>query len=166
VAHHRCGSGWWRELGDAQRGLSRCDPMARGNLNDYHRERSGSVEALNRALLSDNGKSDISHLNARFKRITRRYERAIGWRGTRAMAARWLPGVLIGAAAGGCLYLAIWMLSPWPVGVTIRHFAAGANCSSARAVGLAPALRGAPGYWSKNDADNDGIACEPWPRQR
>jgi len=30
-------------------------------------------------------------------------------------------------------------------------------------MGLAPARRGQPGYWQKNDADNDGIACEPWP---
>ncbi|WP_245451207.1 excalibur calcium-binding domain-containing protein [Borborobacter arsenicus] len=33
-----------------------------------------------------------------------------------------------------------------------------------RLVGLAPALRGQPGYWRSNDADHDGIACEPWPR--
>lgn len=45
-----------------------------------------------------------------------------------------------------------------------RHLAAAPNCNAARAVGLAPARRGQPGYWPSHDADNDGIACEPWPR--
>jgi hypothetical protein len=54
--------------------------------------------------------------------------------------------------------------SPWPVAVTVRHLLAFKNCEAAREVGLAPANRGAPGYWSKLDADNDGVACEPWPR--
>ncbi|TIS94845.1 excalibur calcium-binding domain-containing protein [Mesorhizobium sp.] len=46
-----------------------------------------------------------------------------------------------------------------------RHLLAAPSCDAARAVGLAPARRGRPGYWSKHDADNDGIACEPWPRR-
>ncbi len=46
-----------------------------------------------------------------------------------------------------------------------RHLYARASCDHARAVGLAPALRGAPGYWPHLDADKDGIACEPYPRQ-
>ncbi|WP_081455370.1 excalibur calcium-binding domain-containing protein [Roseibium aggregatum] len=29
---------------------------------------------------------------------------------------------------------------------------------------VATADRGEPGYWSKLDADRDGIACEPFPR--
>jgi len=36
------------------------------------------------------------------------------------------------------------------------------NCSEARARGLAPARRGQPGYAPWLDADNDGIACEPY----
>lgn len=51
--------------------------------------------------------------------------------------------------------------SPWPVTVTLRHLVAARNCDAARSVGLAPANRGEPGYWAHNDADNDGIACEP-----
>ena len=35
-----------------------------------------------------------------------------------------------------------------------------ANCTAARAAGAAPILRGQPGYASKLDGDNDGIACE------
>jgi hypothetical protein len=48
--------------------------------------------------------------------------------------------------------------------LTIRHLLASRSCDMARAVNLAPAIRGAPGYWARNDADDDGIACEPWPR--
>ncbi|MGO4722439.1 MULTISPECIES: excalibur calcium-binding domain-containing protein [unclassified Inquilinus] len=35
------------------------------------------------------------------------------------------------------------------------------NCASARLVGLAPASRGEPGYYSRHDRDDDGVACEP-----
>jgi hypothetical protein len=38
------------------------------------------------------------------------------------------------------------------------------NCGFARAVGLAPAREGQPGYWKRHDRDHDGIACEPWGR--
>ncbi|MBP0443675.1 excalibur calcium-binding domain-containing protein [Roseomonas sp. SSH11] len=44
-----------------------------------------------------------------------------------------------------------------------RHRMAARSCDTARAVGLAPARRGEPGYWPHLDADDDGIACEPWP---
>ncbi|WP_027052424.1 excalibur calcium-binding domain-containing protein [Mesorhizobium erdmanii] len=44
----------------------------------------------------------------------------------------------------------------------LRHFAAFPNCAAARAVGLAPARKGQPGYWPTHDADKDGIACEAW----
>jgi hypothetical protein len=35
-----------------------------------------------------------------------------------------------------------------------------ANCTEARAAGVTPIMRGEPGYASKLDRDNDGIACE------
>ncbi len=35
-----------------------------------------------------------------------------------------------------------------------------ANCSEVKAAGAAPISRGEPGYSSKLDRDNDGIACE------
>jgi hypothetical protein len=35
-----------------------------------------------------------------------------------------------------------------------------ANCTAARAAGAAPITRGEPGYASKLDRDNGGIACE------
>jgi hypothetical protein len=63
-------------------------------------------------------------------------------------------------------YFMLEMLSPWSLGTTLRHIAAAPNCDAARAVGLAPANRGEPGYWPSHDADRDGIACEPWPYPR
>ena len=35
-----------------------------------------------------------------------------------------------------------------------------ANCTEARAAGVAPLLRGAPGYRDALDRDGDGVACE------
>lgn len=35
-----------------------------------------------------------------------------------------------------------------------------ANCTAAKAAGAAPILRGQPGYRSKLNRDNDGVACE------
>lgn len=59
------------------------------------------------------------------------------------------------------IYVAV---SDWPALTTLRHLAASPNCDAARLVNLAPARRGAPGYWASHDADGEGIACEPWPR--
>jgi hypothetical protein len=53
--------------------------------------------------------------------------------------------------------------SRWSAETTLRHHQARRNCDSARAVGLAPARRGEPGYWPHLDADDDGVSCEPWP---
>jgi hypothetical protein len=38
------------------------------------------------------------------------------------------------------------------------------NCAAARAAGAAPINEGQPGYRAELDGDDDGIACEPWPR--
>lgn len=40
------------------------------------------------------------------------------------------------------------------------------NCDAARAAGAAPLRRGEPGYRPALDADNDGIACEPYRGRR
>ena len=57
----------------------------------------------------------------------------------------------------------VWQTDrPWPAQITLRHMAAAPNCDAARAVGLAPAMHGQPGYYPKHDRDYDGIACEPW----
>jgi hypothetical protein len=68
------------------------------------------------------------------------------------MADRWPPGS-----------------ESWSPSMRLRHQMAARNCDAARAVGLAPARRGEPGYYPRHDEDNDGIACEPWsglPRRR
>ena len=36
------------------------------------------------------------------------------------------------------------------------------NCDAARAAGVAPIYAGEPGYREELDADDDGIACEPY----
>jgi hypothetical protein len=40
------------------------------------------------------------------------------------------------------------------------------NCTAARAMGLQNIRRGSPFYGPWLDADNDGVACEPWPGRR
>jgi len=49
--------------------------------------------------------------------------------------------------------------------LSIDTLSAPRNCADARARGLAPAKRGQPGYAPWLDADNDGIACEPYRRR-
>lgn len=61
---------------------------------------------------------------------------------------------------GLCLYLGLTQLSPWNLPTTLRHLAAGGGCDIARAVKLAPAHRGQPGYWSYLDTARKGIACK------
>ncbi len=53
---------------------------------------------------------------------------------------------------------------PWSVAITLKHIAAALHCEAARTVGLAPAMRGEPGYYPRHDRDQDGITCEPWTR--
>ncbi|WP_051329387.1 excalibur calcium-binding domain-containing protein [Geminicoccus roseus] len=76
---------------------------------------------------------------------------------------RWRNPVLY-LLALAVIYAALMLGSPWDQLTTLKHYAAGLNCASARAVGLAPARRGEPGYWWRNDRDGDGEACEVWPR--
>ena len=47
-------------------------------------------------------------------------------------------------------------------GKVLKRFVYYPNCSFARAAGAAPILVGEPGYRPELDADNDGIACEPY----
>ena len=55
--------------------------------------------------------------------------------------------------------------SPWPIITTLKHWGARPNCDMARLFGLAPAVRGQPGYYLSHDRDRDGISCEPFPRR-
>ncbi|WP_374710708.1 excalibur calcium-binding domain-containing protein [Inquilinus ginsengisoli] len=83
----------------------------------------------------------------------------------RRLLRRWYPiGPILLVTAG--LVLGGFMVSPWPPIATIKHLLASPNCAAARAVGLAPAQAGQPGFYARHDADDDGIACEPWPPLR
>jgi hypothetical protein len=81
-------------------------------------------------------------------------------RGLALARAGWFPVVTTGLVASA------FAASPWPPVLSVRHIMSAPNCAAARTMGLAPARRGMPGYWSKHDADNDGIACEPIPAWR
>ena len=98
-------------------------------------------------------------LKGRFRKISRRYLRTKKRRHL-YRRAKMLILPMIGVFIP---YLGLTTLSPWPPMITLRHIASSPNCSAARAVGLAPARRGAPGYWRRHDRDRDGTACEPWP---
>jgi hypothetical protein len=132
-------------------------------LDAYHEERAEAVRQKNLSDLRLDPEEQAARLRDRFKRVSRRLDVALRLRRARSMFWRWFA-VLCGAVgiAGGA-YLAITTTSPWPVSVTVRHLMAAPNCDAARAVGLAPAVRGAPGYYLSHDRDRDGIACEPWP---
>lgn len=101
----------------------------------------------------------LHQLKRRSKTVSHRQDRAR----TLRRSDRWASAsalVVIASVAG---YRALALSSPWPSLVTLRHIGASPNCNAARAVGLATARRGEPGYWPSHDADKDGIACEPWP---
>ncbi len=105
---------------------------------------------------------ELAKLKRGFGAISRRFNRAIALRRMRRKTKRAAVALLLIALALGVPYTLIKVFSPWPVMTTLRHLGAAPNCASARAVGLAPARRGEPGYWPGNDADHDGWACEPW----
>jgi len=51
----------------------------------------------------------------------------------------------------------------WSIDLTLWHLPAAPNSDTARAVGLASAVRGEPGYYPWHDRDQDRLTCEPWP---
>lgn len=133
------------------------------NLDDHHREGRAAASRRNRIGLGIDAEAPpFAAWPKGFSRIDppalfRRLRET-----TSSKALR--PWILLGVLAGGVL--GITAASPWPLTLSVRHLLAARNCDTARLVGLAPAVRGAPGYWTWNDADQDGIACEPWPRWR
>ena len=132
-------------------------------LDKYHRERCEAVRRKNRRELRLDPEERAGRLRDRFKRVSQQLDRALWLRRWRAGLWRWARGLWVPVGILACACLAIAAISPWPLLATIRHLMAAPNCDAARAVGLAPAFRGTPGYWTRHDADRDGIACEPWP---
>jgi hypothetical protein len=131
------------------------------NLDEYHREGREAVWRRNRRELRPDADEQADRLRDRFKAVSRRISRAV--RLHRLQTALLKRAIWIWAFLGilGGSYIGLATASPWPIGITVRHLLASRNCDMARAVDLAPAYRGAPGYWDHNDADDDGIACEP-----
>jgi Excalibur calcium-binding domain len=104
----------------------------------------------------------LRDIQRRFRAVRARLDRTVKLR-------RWYRLGKIAALAAMVSFAVCWVLlslSPWPPMLTLRHIASFPNCSAARAVGLAPARKGQPGYWTWHDEDEDGIACEPWPPRR
>jgi hypothetical protein len=99
-------------------------------------------------------------LKCRFEAAERRRELTT----TLRRLDRWASVAALTVIGGVALYWGLVMFSPWPPMMTLKHIASFPNCNAARAVGLAPAHKGEPGYWQSHDRDGDGIACEPWPR--
>jgi hypothetical protein len=104
---------------------------------------------------------ELRRLQGRFRAVSRRYDRAIRLRRFYRRAKVWaFVGIAVVALSSE-----LASLSPWPLMLRLRHIASYPNCNAARAVGLAPAKKGEPGYWPHLDADADGISCEPWPHR-
>ena len=106
-----------------------------------------------------NAEAKLRRLNRAFANVSRRLDGRVLFR--RAYRSAGLA-VITGIALGG-VYAALASLSPWPPMTLLRHVVSSYDCDAARKMGLAPAQTGEPGYWRRNDADADGISCEPWP---
>lgn len=100
-------------------------------------------------------------LKSRFRKISQRLDAASRRKALLRVSLR--IGLVVGLTA--LLGYGVLSLYPWPASTTLRHLAASPNCDAARAVGLAPAKAGQPGYWLRHDRDADGIACEPFDRR-
>ncbi|MCB5174609.1 MULTISPECIES: excalibur calcium-binding domain-containing protein [Microvirga] len=102
--------------------------------------------------------AELRSLKRRFQAISGRFHRAEKLR----RLYRWVRMAAFAAAVSFALTAVALSFSPWPLPTTLRHIAALPHCRAARAVDLAPAYRGEPGYWRHLDADGDGRSCEPW----
>ncbi|MBR1141909.1 excalibur calcium-binding domain-containing protein [Bradyrhizobium sp. AUGA SZCCT0431] len=99
----------------------------------------------------------LRKLRRGFQRVSRRWDRPIKLR-------KLYRTVTIAAIVATASFALTWyfLTSPWPLIPTVKHLAAFPNCGATRLVGLAPAYMRQPGYWTHNDRDGDGIACEPY----
>jgi len=105
--------------------------------------------------------SDRASLRLGLESLSRQYR---DWKTRRLVVRR--AGFTVFAVAVTVLgFYAVTSQSDWERRTILKHFAAYPNCDAARAVGLAPAQLGEPGYFGKHDRDKDGIACEVWPRR-
>lgn len=113
--------------------------------------------------------AELRRLKNRFQQVSNRYFRSLKRRRYYILTA--LAALL--AVGSFAVTWALLTMKPWPAlsssswsaAMVVKHIAAFPNCSAARLVGVAPAYKGQPGYWPQHDRDNDGIACEPYPRR-
>ncbi len=101
----------------------------------------------------------LARIQRRFGNVHRAHNRGVALRRGGRFARNAAPLFLVVLAA---IFVA-FAVSPFPPLESVRHLAAAPTCSASRAVGLDAARRGAPGYWTWNDQDHDGTACEPLP---
>jgi Excalibur calcium-binding domain len=113
--------------------------------------------------------AELRRLKGCFQKVSSRYFRRVKLRRSyRFTILVVLAAVASFAVTMGVMPLQPWSAlssSPWTAAMQAKHIAAYPSCTAARAVGLAPAYRGQPGYWPQHDRDKDGIACEPYPRR-
>jgi hypothetical protein len=113
--------------------------------------------------------TELSRLKGRSQKVSSRYFRRVKLqRSYRFTILVVLAAVGSFAVTMGVMTLQPWSAlssSPWTAAMHAKHLAAYADCAAVRAVGLASAYRGQPGYWPQHDRDKDGIACEPYPRR-
>jgi hypothetical protein len=98
--------------------------------------------------------------NPRGKQILNRRFWAASGRHHRARKRRIFFLVVTLLAVIGGLVLGWASMSPWPLIPTLKHLASFPNSDTARALGLAPARKGEPGYWLRHDRDGDGLTCD------
>ena len=110
-----------------------------------------------RTLEGHHAEADLARLQQRFRSVSRRRRRAMALR--RLYRALRLPMLVVAGIAFLCWE--VMSHTHWPFMTILKHIAAYPNCDAARAVGLAAASKGEPGYWQRHDADGDGQACEP-----
>ena len=108
----------------------------------------------------------LRRLRRRFASVTRPLERADRLRRVRRRAVAAGPPLLVVALIAFAGFAALVLTSPWPLGLTLRHLAAAPSCALGRAVDLAPARHGKPGYWTYHDPDLDGWSCASLPGGR
>jgi hypothetical protein len=110
--------------------------------------------------------AELLRLRGRLEAISRRIERQAMRRATRRRVASWAKVTAWMGICAVAVYIALAQLSPWPPLVTLKHLASSPSCAAVRAMGLAPAIKGQPGYWPSHDADHDDKSCEPVPQWR
>lgn len=113
--------------------------------------------------------AELRRLKSGFQKVSNRYFRKVKLRRSYRFAAlAVLVAISSFAATWGLLVYKPWTAftsSSWSAADMAKHIVAFPNCSAARLVGLAPAYKGQPGYWPQHDRDDDGWACEPYPRR-